>query len=74
MYTGTIKVPIITNDWVIESRNIQEQVKNNKFLKNNIFEWSIFLIFWKPHCCPDFLFLKLGISDLHHRPGVEQGF
>ena len=29
---------------------------------------SIFQIFWKPHSCPDFLFLKLGTSDLHHRP------
>ena len=36
---------------------------------------SIFQMFcWKPYCCPEFLFLKLGISDLHHRPGFEQGF
>ena len=38
------------------------------------FQRSIFQIFWKPHCCPNFLFLKLGISDLHHRPSFEQGF
>ena len=30
---------------------------------------SIFQAFWKDDCCPDFLFLNLGTSDLHHRPG-----
>ena len=35
---------------------------------------SIFQIFWKPHSCPDFLLLELGISKLYHRPSFDQGF
>ena len=37
-----------------------------RFLLKN--QRSIFQIFWKDDCCPDFLSLKLDTSDLHTRP------
>ena len=37
-----------------------------------LFERSIFQIFWKPHCCTKFLFLKLTSPDLHHRLNFDQ--
>ena len=35
---------------------------------------SVFQIFWKVHCCPDFLFLKLRIPNLHHGSHFDQEF
>ena len=31
-------------------------------------------IFWKPVCCPKFLCMNLGTSDLPHKPGFKQKF
>jgi hypothetical protein len=37
-------------------------------------ERSIFQTSWKDDCCPDFLFLTLETSGLHHRTGFDQIF
>ena len=46
------------------------QMKTRKFA----FERSIFQMFWKPHCCTKFLFLKLTSPEIHHRLSFDQGF
>ena len=55
----------------IQKENYEIVLPGNRYF---FVERSIFQTFWKDDCCPDFLFLRLGASDLHHRPGFDKGF
>ena len=74
------------NFWLLNVMHILMYLHRLKITRYLFFNWrisrctfwwgktSIFLIFWKPQCCPNCLFLDLASLDLPHKPNFDQAF